>query len=165
MSDVPLGGCSIAGGWPSGHPVGLLNLEEEKMEMENKHARDCTIYMMLSNRGRPEAGICTCGYGLSLVRNDNWAQMYSAELRALLNSQTHQRAQTQIQPKRQGYFAGMGSFIRLGFVMFVLPVMLAASIVILAVLKIWCSYSWWWMALPVCALLAWGTAMWAMNRR
>jgi hypothetical protein len=111
-----------------------------------KHAGDCTIYM-LSNRGRPEAGICTCGYGLSLVRKDNWAQMYSAELRALLNSQTHQLAQTQVQPKR--HFAGPWSFIRLGFIIFVLPVMLAASIV----------NSWLWLALPVCAL-AWGLAVW-----
>jgi hypothetical protein len=62
----------------------------------NKHHGDCTIYMMLINSGRPEAGICTCGYGLSLVRrNDNWSQMYSAELSSLLNSKTHQRAQTQ----------------------------------------------------------------------
>jgi hypothetical protein len=61
----------------------------------NKHHGDCTIYMLI-NSGRPEAGICTCGYGLSLVkRNGNWSQMYSAELSSLLNSKTHQRAQTQ----------------------------------------------------------------------
>ena len=121
------------------------------MNTETKHAGDCTIYMMLSNHGRPEAGICTCGYGLSLVRKGNWAQMYSAELRALLNSQTHQRAQPQI-PKR--HFVGLWSFIRLGFVIFVLPVMLAASIV----------NSWWWLALPVCAL-AWGTIMFLLHLR
>lgn len=61
-----------------------------------KHHGGCTIYMMLSNPGRPEAGICTCGYGMSLVRRKgNWSQMYSAELGSLLNSKTHQRAQTQ----------------------------------------------------------------------
>ena len=71
----------------------------------NKHAGDCTIYMMLSNRGRPEAGICICGYGLSLVRkNGNWSQMYSTELNGLLNSKTHQRAQTQVQTKRKWWW-------------------------------------------------------------
>lgn len=43
------------------------------------HSGDCTIYRSLVNRS-PEDGICTCGYGWSLVRRDaDWSQMYSEE--------------------------------------------------------------------------------------
>jgi hypothetical protein len=44
-----------------------------------KHLGDCTIHRSLINQS-PEDGICTCGYGWSLVRRDaDWSQMYSAE--------------------------------------------------------------------------------------
>lgn len=43
------------------------------------HLGDCTIYRSLINQ-TPSDGICTCGYGWSLVRRDaDWSQMYSAE--------------------------------------------------------------------------------------
>ena len=43
------------------------------------HLGDCTIYRSIVNQS-PEDGICTCGYGWSLVRRDaDWSQMYSAE--------------------------------------------------------------------------------------
>ena len=44
-----------------------------------KHLGDCTIYRSIINQS-PEDGICTCGYGWSLVRKAaDWSQMYSAE--------------------------------------------------------------------------------------
>lgn len=42
------------------------------------HAGDCTIYACLSN-GRPEDGICTCGYGWQQMRKGNMDCMYSEE--------------------------------------------------------------------------------------
>lgn len=44
----------------------------------NKHAGDCTIYRSMINE-RPCDGVCTCGYGWSLVRKGDWSQMYSEE--------------------------------------------------------------------------------------
>ncbi len=32
----------------------------------------------------PEAGICTCGYGLELSRQEDWSEMYSSELQEKL---------------------------------------------------------------------------------
>lgn len=43
------------------------------------HSGDCTIYATLVN-GRPEDGICICGYGRRLMtRSGDWSQMYSDE--------------------------------------------------------------------------------------
>lgn len=49
------------------------------------HAGDCTIYRALIN-GRPVDGVCTCGYGWSIVRKGegDWSEMYSAELKERL---------------------------------------------------------------------------------
>jgi hypothetical protein len=53
-----------------------VNIEEAQ---KAAHSGDCTIYRSLINQS-PEDGICTCGYGWSLVRRDaDWSQMYSAE--------------------------------------------------------------------------------------
>ena len=55
--------------------------------MKTNHDGDCTIYSALIN-GRPEDGICTCGYGFQLKRErfgDN-TEMYSAELRTKLET-------------------------------------------------------------------------------
>jgi len=56
----------------------------------NGHDGDCTIYMSLNNHGRPEAGICTCGYGWSLVvkGSGDWSQMYSEELKRKLEKKS-----------------------------------------------------------------------------
>jgi len=51
--------------------------------MKTKHDGDCTIYSSLIN-GSPENGICTCGYGWQRVREGNWSEMYSRELRGVL---------------------------------------------------------------------------------
>lgn len=45
---------------------------------EPTHAGDCTIYALLQS-GTPIDGICTCGYGWSLVRLGDWSKMYSQE--------------------------------------------------------------------------------------
>jgi len=42
------------------------------------HDGDCTIYASTEN-GRPEDGVCTCGFGRRLVREGDWSQMYSEE--------------------------------------------------------------------------------------
>lgn len=55
-----------------------LRAENEELKRDKDHAGDCTIYSALIN-GRPTDGICTCGYGWSLVRSGDWSQMYSAE--------------------------------------------------------------------------------------
>lgn len=51
-----------------------------------KHDGDCTIYSSLRN-GRPEDGICTCGYGLEYFRRTAGedAELYSEELRIKLS--------------------------------------------------------------------------------
>ena len=52
-----------------------------------KHYGDCTIYACLDN-GRPEDGICTCGYGLDYLRETggDTLHLYSDELKKLLES-------------------------------------------------------------------------------
>lgn len=46
--------------------------------MSDRHAGDCSIYMSLIN-DRPEAGICTCGYGWELRKTGDWSQVFSKE--------------------------------------------------------------------------------------
>ncbi len=48
--------------------------------MKTRHDGDCDIYASLDNIGKPEAGICTCGYG-SQVRFETGddLEMYSEE--------------------------------------------------------------------------------------
>jgi len=46
--------------------------------MVRAHSGDCTIYSAVLNN-RPEDGICTCGYGWTLVREGDWSEMYSKE--------------------------------------------------------------------------------------
>lgn len=55
------------------------------MNTPTQHAWDCTIYRGLCN-GTPTDGICTCGYGWSLVRQGEGdeSQLYSKERRASL---------------------------------------------------------------------------------
>jgi len=50
------------------------------MPDSTKHAGDCTIYASLDNVS-PECGICTCGYGLSRLRECDMSEMYSDEVR------------------------------------------------------------------------------------
>ena len=49
--------------------------------MKTKHDDDCTIYSCLNN-GKPEDGVCTCGYGLEVIRETGGIRkhMYSEEL-------------------------------------------------------------------------------------
>jgi hypothetical protein len=46
--------------------------------MRDRHDGDCTFYASLINY-QPTDGICTCGYGWSLVRTGDWSQMFSEE--------------------------------------------------------------------------------------
>lgn len=50
--------------------------------MKTKHDGDCPIYACLDN-GRPENGICVCGYGWDyLTRNaGDYSELYSDELK------------------------------------------------------------------------------------
>lgn len=43
-----------------------------------RHDGDCTIYASLVNQ-RAEDGICTCGFGWSRVRANDYSEMYSKE--------------------------------------------------------------------------------------
>lgn len=47
------------------------------------HSGDCTIHSALVN-GRPEDGICTCGFGWRRNRLGDASEMYSKELRGKL---------------------------------------------------------------------------------
>jgi len=51
----------------------------------NQHVSDCAIFMSLVN-DRPEAGICTCGYGWALRRTGDWSQVFSEERREKWNN-------------------------------------------------------------------------------
>lgn len=62
---------------PSSLPA-PMGSDASKREVYEYHAGDCTIYRSVAN-GRPADGICTCGYGWTLVRQGDWSEMYSAE--------------------------------------------------------------------------------------
>lgn len=47
--------------------------------MKKGHDGDCTIYAVMLGTDSPEAGICTCGYGLQEKRKLNFEYMYSKE--------------------------------------------------------------------------------------
>lgn len=49
-----------------------------KRNHNDQHAGDCAIYRSVIN-GRPYDGICTCGYGWSLVRKGDHSQMLSED--------------------------------------------------------------------------------------
>lgn len=53
-------------------------LRGPQQRMVRAHSGDCTIYSAMLN-GRPEDGICTCGYGLKMADNGIWAEKYSLE--------------------------------------------------------------------------------------
>ena len=44
--------------------------------MKTQHDSDCSIYATLDNIGMPEAGICTCGYGLKQMRKGDYLESY-----------------------------------------------------------------------------------------
>ena len=50
-----------------------------------KHDGDCTIFASILNNN-PTDGICTCGYGLSLIRKLNGSQIFSDERRKINHS-------------------------------------------------------------------------------
>ncbi len=50
------------------------------------HDRYCNIYSSLRNIHNPKAGICTCGYGLQLIRTGDYSQIYSKELQEELGT-------------------------------------------------------------------------------
>jgi hypothetical protein len=54
--------------------------------MKMRHDGDCSIYVSLDNQ-RPEAGICTCGYGHQLTWQADYSEMYSKELEERLEEQ------------------------------------------------------------------------------
>ena len=58
----------------------LCEKRDEKIaELRRKgHSGDCTIYAARLDDD-PLAGICTCGYGWSRVRQCDWSEMYSAQ--------------------------------------------------------------------------------------
>lgn len=55
-----------------------MNQDKPSVELKPKHSEDCTFYSSLVN-GRPEDGICTCGYGLEQVRKGNYDELVSEE--------------------------------------------------------------------------------------
>ena len=55
----------------------IVDLSKRRFE---KHSGDCSIYSSLINN-TPEAGVCTCGYGLQVMRKTgNHRDLYSTEL-------------------------------------------------------------------------------------
>ena len=55
----------------------IIELSERK---PTQHAGDCTVYSSLIN-DTPESGVCTCGYGISVIReNGDHRELYSNEL-------------------------------------------------------------------------------------
>lgn len=52
------------------------------------HSGDCTIYSALAN-GRPEDGICTCGFGWRRKRAGDESEMYSKELQKQLQAENN----------------------------------------------------------------------------
>jgi len=57
----------------------MLRKSPEKRKTLETHAGDCSIYSSLIN-GQPKDGICNCGYGLELSRDEDYSEMYSEEL-------------------------------------------------------------------------------------
>jgi len=58
----------------------MEDLESDDGKLKG-HSGDCTIYATLDNTGMPEAGICTCGFGLRRMRETGDINaMYSKEL-------------------------------------------------------------------------------------
>ncbi|MBI2628534.1 hypothetical protein HYW74_00430 [Candidatus Pacearchaeota archaeon] len=52
--------------------------------IKTDHDGDCTIYSVLANNN-PRDGICTCGYGLELLREKvDTSELYSQELASKL---------------------------------------------------------------------------------
>jgi len=59
----------------------IIGLNKRKPK---QHSGDCTIYTSLIN-DTPEAGVCTCGYGLNLMRETgDYEELYSKELKEKL---------------------------------------------------------------------------------
>lgn len=56
--------------------------------MRTQHEGDCT-FGAKRHDGSPENGICICGYGLQQMRQGDWSQMYSTELRIKLMKESH----------------------------------------------------------------------------
>ena len=56
--------------------------------IRTKHDGDCSIYSS-SDNGKPEDGICTCGYGLDYLRRNGGdkSKLYSEELREKLEKE------------------------------------------------------------------------------
>lgn len=55
--------------------------------MKKKHDGDCTVYACLHNN-MPKSGICTCGYGLQLLRKGDDSELYSSELKEKLEAES-----------------------------------------------------------------------------
>jgi hypothetical protein len=54
--------------------------------VKTRHDGDCTIYSSPANKN-PWDGICTCGYGLQLLRKEDSSEMCSRELRERLENE------------------------------------------------------------------------------
>lgn len=52
--------------------------DSDKSEISDQHDGDCTIYASLVNN-EPSDGICTCGFGLDMIRKSSGDHMYSKE--------------------------------------------------------------------------------------
>jgi|WetSurMetagenome_2_1015567.scaffolds.fasta_scaffold532929_2 hypothetical protein len=70
--------------------------------MKDQHDGDCTIYSCLHN-GSPENGICTCGYGYQRVREGDWSEMYSKELKQVMQDKESGLAKL-LGERREGKF-------------------------------------------------------------
>jgi hypothetical protein len=72
------------------HPLAKARIMNKQ---KSRHDGDCTIYMSLCNEGRPEAGICTCGYGQHRWKDSgDMSEMYSKELKRKLSKENKKRS-------------------------------------------------------------------------
>lgn len=61
-----------------------------------------------------------------------------------------------MRPRGHFNMDGLLFFAVIGFVLLgVIPTTAIAALIVLPVLKIWCAFSWWWLALPAGVLIAW----------
>lgn len=58
---------------------------------------------------------------------------------------------------------GVLFFALLGVLFYVVPTASVGAIAIMSVLKIWLSYSWWWLMVPVGFLIAWAIVVRLLN--
>jgi len=66
--------------------------------------------------------------------------------------------------KARGHFSLDGLLTDL-FLLFGIPALSIISLLVLAFLKIWCKYSWWWLLVPVGVFIVWLVTIEISSRR